>query len=512
MTSKNRISSDERAVLAMIIGMVPLVGLITFIVGAKVALELAVTGSIAGFALAAAAYGAKALKPLLGVALVGQCVALTAAFSGHPWQIDSHMAFFAVLAVLVVLRDIPTILVATAAIALHHLSLSIMLPTLVYPSADVAANLMRTLYHAVIILVEAGFLCIAVHRQNHLVAKVEAQMADTAQAVEAERAATAEREAAHARQRVAVSTLSSGLEALAKGDLTIRLGADIDGEFATLQRNFNTSLDQLQSILKGVVSTADDISSGSNNLASAANRLAERTEQQAASLGETAATIARIKGSVDETAENADNANTLMLAARELADDGKEVVSETVSAMDQIDKVSNEISQIISTIDDIAFQTNLLALNAGVEAARAGSAGQGFAVVAAEVRALAQRAGEASKEIAMLIRKSDEKVRSGVELAEKANGALASISDQVSKVSEAVAAINDATKTQAVGVSEIDAAMKDLDNLTQHNAAMVEETTAASVELNSDAAGLKQSASILRIDGHQGPREMALAS
>lgn len=308
-----------------------------------------------------------------------------------------------------------------------------------------------------------------------------------------------EREANEAEQQRIVGELGRALDSLSHGDLTTRIDADFAGEFELLQRNFNASLEQLQSIMKGVIATSKTLSDGSDSLASSASSLAKRTEQQAASLAETTATVAQIKDSVDDTAQNAVEANDKVDATRKLAEDGRDIVSESVSAMEEIEKGSTEIFQIISTIEDIAFQTNLLALNAGVEAARAGSAGQGFAVVAAEVRALAQRAGEAAKEIAGLIRTSQTQVRNGAQLTTKASDALIQIAEQVFEVSEVVSAINSAAQTQAVGISEINSAMAALDDLTQQNAAMVEETTAASVELKSDVGDLQKGAAVFKV-------------
>ena len=158
MSVIDKIHTDERAILAMVLAMVPVIPLTSLFVGATWLLDLGVAAGIAAFAIVAAVAGLSGRKPLIGVALIGQCVVLTATFSGHPWQIDSHMVFFAALAVLVILRDIPTIIAATAAIAIHHLSLSYFMPALVYPSVDLVQNLIRTGLHAVVFLIEAGIL------------------------------------------------------------------------------------------------------------------------------------------------------------------------------------------------------------------------------------------------------------------------------------------------------------------------------------------------------------------
>lgn len=452
----------------------------------------------------------RGFKPLLGVALIGQCIALTAAFTGHPWQIDSHMVFFAALALLVLLRDIKTILVATVAIAVHHLSLSLLLPALVYPSASLLENLIRTGFHAVVVLTEAAGLCAAIHRQNQLVATVEQKASSAEEAMANERAALAERDRAAIARRDAMGALANALQALSQGNLTARINVDVSADFEGIKHDFNSAMQKLHDSMSQVLERSDGISAGTDSLASVSDQLAHRTEQQAASVTETTQTMAQIKVSVENSAESADGANAMANVARQLAEDGRTIVSDAVSAMKAIEEGSTEISRITATIEDIAFQTNLLALNAGVEAARAGSAGLGFAVVASEVRNLAQRASEAAKEIAGLISNSQEQVRSGATHTAQANDALAKISEQVVQVSEAVANITDATKTQAVGIREVDAAMSELDQLTQHNAAMVEEATAASNALRSDVTMMRHSASaFLLSNGHQPPLAMA---
>ncbi|MCH2165304.1 MAG: methyl-accepting chemotaxis protein [Marinovum sp.] len=513
MIKKENASKDERAVLAMVLGMVPIVGALAYVFNANILATMGISFGFAATSFGAARSSAALLKPLLGVALIGQCIALTASLSGQAWQIDSHMVFFAALAVLVLLRDIPTILMATVVIAVHHLSLAVLLPSVVYPSAALVENLGRTAFHAVAILVEAGFLCVAIARQNQLVSAVEYQMSENGKIAATERKKAAQREARHAERQAATEHLSAGLQSLANGDLTTRVVAEDSSELASLQNNFNASLEQLQSILQGVAITSQGIALGTGDLSNAAQELARRNEMQAASLAETSLSVAQIKGSVTDTAQSADRANDLVQKTQQLAENGKNIVADTVSAMEEIREGSDAISQILSAIDDIAFQTNLLALNAGVEAARAGSAGSGFAIVASEVRALAQRSSDAAQEIASLIENSQGKVKSGVELAQKANLALSEITEQVIYVSDAVSEINSNTKSQAININEINSAMASLDNLTQQNAAMAEETSAASVQLKSDAAELEDTTSSLKFAEMEAPfHQMAKAS
>jgi methyl-accepting chemotaxis protein len=198
-----------------------------------------------------------------------------------------------------------------------------------------------------------------------------------------------------------------------------------------------------------------------------------------------------------------------MQTARQEAESSRDVVSSAVEAMDQIQTASTEISQIIGVIDDIAFQTNLLALNAGVEAARAGSAGSGFAVVASEVRALAQRAAEAAGQIQALTSASEDHVSNGVEMVGRAGDALTNIITQVTSVSDLVTEISDGVRTQSEGLDSINTSMRELDSVTQQNTAMAEEAAASSQMLLAEAQSL--SGIVARFDMDEAePKDEAL--
>jgi methyl-accepting chemotaxis protein len=306
------------------------------------------------------------------------------------------------------------------------------------------------------------------------------------------RAAEAERAANAAAQEKVVSGLARGLSDLAAGNLTVRLEEPFPGQYETLRSDFNNAMDELQEAMRSIVGNAHGISSGASEISQAADDLSRRTEQQAASLEETAAALDQITATVRKAADNAKQASSIVAVARTDAEESRQVVNGAVAAMASINASSRQISQILGVIDEISFQTNLLALNAGVEAARAGDAGRGFAVVASEVRALAQRSSEAAKEIKELISVSSQHVGTGVDLVGKAGTALNMIVGKVGEISTLVAEIAVASQEQSSGLGEINTAINQMDQVTQQNAAMVEESTAASHQLKREAADLTE--------------------
>jgi methyl-accepting chemotaxis protein len=288
----------------------------------------------------------------------------------------------------------------------------------------------------------------------------------------------------------AVDQLAGGLAKLAQGDVAYRLDTPFVAHLDALRNNFNDSVANLQETLQAVGNNARGIDGGANEIRAAADDLSKRTEQQAASVEETAAALEQITTTVKDSSKRAEEVGNLVTKARAGAERSGAVVRDAVTAMQGIEKSSGEISSIIGVIDEIAFQTNLLALNAGVEAARAGEAGKGFAVVAQEVRELAQRSAKAAKEIKELITASSEHVRSGVHLVGETGKALEVIVAEVQEINRHVNAIVDSAREQAVGLQEINTAVNTMDQGTQQNAAMVEESTAASHSLAKEAASL----------------------
>ncbi|MDE8350057.1 MAG: methyl-accepting chemotaxis protein [Acidocella sp.] len=315
---------------------------------------------------------------------------------------------------------------------------------------------------------------------------------------EAERAAAeydrkrheAAREDAMQQLDVVVNAMTMGLDKVTKGELTFRLQEWFPEDYKKLRMDFNQAIEQLMQTMRAVVRSTQAVTASANELTHASDDLSRRTEQQAATLEETAAALDEITATVRRTAASADEANAIVDKAKSDTEHSSVTVKETVAAMSGIETSSRQIGNIIGVIDEIAFQTNLLALNAGVEAARAGDAGRGFAVVATEVRALAQRSADAAKEIKQLIFTSGEQVEIGVKLVGDTGKALTRMVGQVAQISRIVGEIAAAAKEQASALGQVNTAINQMDQVTQQNAAMVEQSTAASHGLAAEAKDL----------------------
>ena len=455
-------------------------------------------------------------RMLSSILLMAQVSTLVAGLTGHPFQIDMHMAYFAALAVVVIYCDWRAIVGAAATVAVHHLVLSFVLPDLVFPGS---ADIYRVLFHAVVLIVEASVLAWSAASVTTMFAAnavsqakadaAAAQAVAAAEALEVSRAATDrlaaeklefDREVAR-EQSLIVEQTAAGLSALARGQMTYRIPGIFPGNYAKLQSDFNSAMSALQADMTAIDANARAIRSDAGQISQAAGDLSRRTEHQAATLEQTAAALEEVTATVRLSAHGADKAAEVMERAQSEADRSHPIINDAIGAMGDIESSSQQISQIVGVIDEIAFQTNLLALNAGVEAARAGEAGRGFAVVASEVRALAQRSAQAAKEIKTLIATSRSQVENGVTLVGRTGMALKAIAARVHDISGIMAEITASTREQSTALDEVNVAVTQMDQVTQQNAAMVEESTAASQNLTHEASQLVDLVSRFELGG-----------
>jgi methyl-accepting chemotaxis protein len=351
---------------------------------------------------------------------------------------------------------------------------------------------------------------IAVFRDS-AVAKMEMEkQAETNRMMAEElRARDREQVEADAQRRLheATSGLAAGLQRLAEGDLQVQITVPFGPEFEALRHNFNVSVAQLGRTLAEISMSVTTINVGTGEISKGAHDLSVRTERQAASLEETAAALDQITTNVQSSTRRAEEVREVSSQATTSATRSGEVVDRAVMAMSRIEDSAKQISSIIGVIDQIAFQTNLLALNAGVEAARAGEAGKGFAVVAQEVRELAQRSASAAKEIGALIQTSAGEVANGVKLVSDTGHELKSISTFILTINQHMDAIATAAREQSQGLAEVNSAVNQMDQVTQQNAAMVEESSAASNSLSDECTTLHRLVNQFKIDAMQARRD-----
>ncbi|MGA2895643.1 MAG: methyl-accepting chemotaxis protein, partial [Xanthobacteraceae bacterium] len=297
----------------------------------------------------------------------------------------------------------------------------------------------------------------------------------------------------------ALGDLVQMLSALAEGNLSERIVAEYQGDFAALKDNANTAAERIGDTIAEIKRAANEVTNASAEISGSTTDLSQRTEEQAASLEETSASMEEIASTVKKNSENAQQANQSTAKARDIADRSGQVVAKAVEAMAQIEASSGKISDIIGVIDEIARQTNLLALNAAVEAARAGDAGRGFAVVASEVRTLAQRSSQAAKDIKDLITNSSGQVQEGVDLVNKTGAALGEIVTAIKEVADLVSDIAGASLEQASGVDEVNKALAQMDEVTQQNSALVEENAATAKTLEHQARAMDERVAYFRL-------------
>ncbi|WP_299586682.1 methyl-accepting chemotaxis protein [uncultured Tateyamaria sp.] len=469
---------------------------------------------------------------IVGQVAVAQPIALLVAMSGSTWQMDAHMLFFVALSALVGLVDIRAIIFAAITTVLHHLSLGIFLPHLVFPTVDFLENVERVLFHGAIVGLQVVVLAWAVRIRISLTKQVQRALTDakaatvraeqsgalaetahtaaqseTARAQGAQSKAEAlltqlkeeqtarekadsaaratEAHAAEVRQTVlddqsrVVTALRDGLSRVARGDLASPITEPFPDAYEVLRSDYNAAIQNLASALSDVAANTGTLMEQVAGVSASANDLSERTDKQVASLDATGVAIENLHKTVQASTENARATASAAIAVKTDAVAGGDVVRRVIAAMSDIESSSQEIAKINAVMDGIAFQTNLLALNAGVEAARAGEAGRGFSVVASEVRALSQRATEAARGINDLTERSGRQVQDGVALVGQAGKALDGIVDSIANMTAAVERIAQAAENQSDGLRAVNDTVNDLDAVAHSNATMFEETTAA---------------------------------
>ena len=307
-----------------------------------------------------------------------------------------------------------------------------------------------------------------------------------------------------AEDKTTTAALGAGLKALANGDLSFRITEAFPVKYQALKVSFNESTESLARALLSFREASTEVTRGAGEIESGNENLSQRTEQQASSLEETAASMDQMTNTVRQNASNADQANQLALAARGQADAGVAVVATAIKAMGEINESSKKIGDIIRVVEEIAFQTNLLALNAAVEAARAGDQGRGFAVVAGEVRSLAGRSAIAAKEIKSLIRDSLQRVEEGSSLVTESGHTLEGIVTSVKKVGDIIGELAAGSREQLSGIEQVNRAVTQLDQMTQQNAALVEEASAASKSMAERAHSMSNMLERYRLDTVRG--------
>lgn len=489
--------------------------------------------------------------------LMGQVAALLIAVRGDPLQIDLHMAFFAALAMCALMYDIRTIVLGTALVAVHHLGLGLLWSDLVFYGAG---GLERVLLHAVILIAESAALIWMTINTNLVLSLAEERAVEVAHSAEAAQASASEivrnveaqrRHTEHMDQLQAefaavveagvdgdfsqrmqshyddfglddlanktnllmeqvsegLSATQAVLKAMAQADVTCRVDGEFKGVFSNLQHHTNAVAEKLAEIIGQLKLTSRSLRRATDDIHAGAEDLSRRTTKQAAMIEKTSSAMAQLAATVQHNAERAREASVVAAQVTRTAEDGGQVMHQATEAMTRITQSSSKISDIVGMIDHIAFQTNLLALNASVEAARAGEAGKGFAVVAVEVRRLAQSTAAASADIKGLIDQSNGDVVGGSRLVLDVANSLEAMLAVARSSNMLMDEIARDSCDQAIAIEDVGSAVREMDEMTQNNAALVKEINAAIAQSEAQAGELDRIVDIFTTDDGKAPAE-----
>ncbi|MFN4099738.1 MAG: methyl-accepting chemotaxis protein [Pararhodobacter sp.] len=406
---------------------------------------------------------------------------------GHPWQIDAHMAFFAIFALTAAFCDWRPIVMFAGVTAVHHLSLNYLLTEAVFPGE---ASLERVLMHAVILVLQA----VPMVWLARMLASLSERTAHSLQIAQVAHRDAQDVAGEQARERgetqALVDTLGKAMTRLAEGDLAVRVRDDVPARYALLKEQFNDFVASIERMVRQISGRAEGLFAASDALALAARRSADRAGEQSGTLQQSLGTLDGLASGVRQTTDMARQAEAGVADSRSESEEGGQILARAVEAMRRIEDSANQIGRISDVMEDIAFQTNLLALNAGVEAARAGAAGNGFAVVATEVRALAQRASASAREIRTLVQESRDNVAEGSELVQRTNGSLTKLISRSVANAGTVASIARTMRTQSDSLTEMNEKLRQLDGAARELVSMADQSSDMSAALRGDAEAM----------------------